>query len=306
MNRRPSAGKPGHRAALVGAMSLLVLLSLLPAGWIRWVGWFGGVANFLVAPVQDPIGRALRRFHASRTADRSVDPELRELRERIEAFQAVNLRLADERQQLEARIVELQRGLALNEELPVAMFLANVIGGGSGGPGGPIKVRAGKRQGVEHGSVAVVQGVDVFGRVVDVGDRISAVLPITDRASGAILGVVMPSEDIDPRKAVDNEVTCLLTPRRDGRLSGPIGVTRDVRGAGMPYDIRPGAIVRLKDTKWPRDSQYLVVGVVEDVVPRPNQRPDIVVRPRYDPPRIGQVVLRVSGEMPLDKSEGRQ
>lgn len=277
------------KVALAVAIAAALILGLLPARSVRWVSWFGNVADLLVAPVQHPFSAAVRALRSPPSPD-AVDAEaVQTLRQDLQEALLLYHRVRDENERLRAQILDLQRGLALAHDLPVRQIAAPVIGGSSDLSTRMLRVRAGRRDGVEFNAVAVVRGVHLVGKAVEVSPRISKVLPITDRAAGRIHGVVMLDE-LTPGPLGSFE------PLGDGALRGRLEFTLDPEAA-QPR-IAAGATVRLSDDQWPEHAQMLVIGAVEAIEPAPEQpaRQIVTVRPAVRLDRVSEVVLRFLGE----------
>jgi cell shape-determining protein MreC len=284
---------------MAAACALIVLLGVLPAGWIGFVGWIGNVLDLLLAPVQSPVAAGVRLLRGPLRAGADGDPAVAELRRQVEEFRTQRLRDWDEIQRLQRQLAALQRAAMLNPSLPVSQIAAEVIGGHSEGGGTLLKVKAGSLNGVPSDAVAVWDGVHLVGRVVDVEPRIARVRPVTDRNAAPIDGVIIPS-DPGPLLAPDPMAMALETPLQptgDGRLRGPVEV-RMARAGMPPAEIVPGMIVRLRGAgrpgteAWPEPARMLIVGVVERVETGPNDRPVVLVKPAFSLADLAEVVLR--------------
>jgi hypothetical protein len=121
---------------------------------------------------------------------------------------------------------------------------------------------------------------------VDAASRSCQVIPITDRASPALLAAVIVAEP-------DTALLCNLTPVGDGTLRGPVEFPE---GMAAPPEIKAGMTVRLRDSTWPRHAQGLVVGEVTRVEVKDNQRRVITVKPLVRLDRVSEVVLRILGD----------
>lgn len=279
---RVAQQQSSRRASLTAAVALLLVLSVLPPSWGAWLSPLGDVARVLIAPIQQPVYRLARWLVPARGA-RPEDAELTALRQERDRFQALWLREQQRAADLERRMVELQRGVALTE-IPVRQVPSTVIGHGSEGVGGELVVRAGSGQGVEVNNVVTAAGVQIVGRVTRVGIRQSQVRLLTDFATGQVQGRLMRGEQ-------DRGPLVLLKPlRAGGVLQGQVEYR-----SGEPA-VEPGALVRLEDDTWPRSAAMLVVGVVEDVSTTVGGRAIVRVRPAVDLDRLSEVVVRTNPE----------
>jgi len=286
-SRRPNASMP---VMVLG----LVLLSLLPARWIGFIGWFGGVAQTLLAPIEGPVSTAVRSLRGPARLDDETDPRLREITAELERTRLLRLQAEDENRRLRERIVGMQRGIDLNPALDIRQFVASVINLQPDPSGTLLKIRAGAAQGVTTDAVAVFEDVHLIGRVVSTDNLISYVLPIVDRASGVQDAAIMIDEGGSAGEGLASAVRCSLTPTTEGRLAGPVEY-QPVRPGMVAPEIKPGQIVRLVGSQWPPAARLLVVGRVERVDMATNQRPMVTVKPVYDLRALGEVIVRFNG-----------
>lgn len=319
------------RTRLPLAAALLLGAALLPPGWLGAVRWVAGVADTLLIPVQDPVAAAGRWIAGRAVGGNDLDPALRQARADAEQFKTMWLQASDEQRRLQETLAAINRGLAVNPAVRPVHVTAAVIGQHGDLSGGLLKVRAGRTDGVTRGAVAVLEGVNLLGRVVDVDARFSRVAPTTDAAAGASLtGVILESElgafgEVGVRgggagaegagaesdrpalvggvDSIDGALRCRLSPRPGGAGAGravlegevfsPAGGAGSGRGGGR---VRVGAVVRVLDDSWPRSAQMLVIGDVERVEEKANGRQRLVVRPRYELSRLSEVMLRFVAE----------
>lgn len=271
------------------AVGALLVLGLTPVRYLGWVAWIREPVVRLIAPLSAPVV-AFAGWVAPPEGV-AASSEVVELLER-NAAQLEQLYLAEkfENQRLRSLITELQRGIALNPELPVTQFAAPVIGRSSDPSSSMLTVRAGRERGVTPNTVAVVAGVQILGRVQSATDATCTVLPITDPAAGQIRAMIATDE-----RSIDGPA-CLLQPTPDGTLRGDVEDRTDASG-NPADDIQPGMIVRLRDPNyWPANAQMFVIGVVERVQTSPDSalRRVVTVRPTVDLRRVSEVVLRVT------------
>lgn len=287
------------RRGLLIAIAVLCVLAFVPSRWTWWAGDLGRLVQFFAAPISQPFAAA-SRWAAPATRHRD-EAEVAGLKDELEATRSKLMRVEAENGRLRDQIQELQRGIALNPDLPVQPVLAPVYGSSSDLSAGLLRVRAGTKQGVDVNSVATTSGLQLVGRVVSAGSRTCTVLPITSKAAGSLRAMVMVDQ-------TSNGLACTLTPEGDGLLRGPV---EDRRGPGSaPVEPRIGQSVRLADPDhWPSNSQMLLIGEVVSVEPAPSQplRKIITVRPtveRLD--RVSEVILRVTPTPPDEEEGGRR
>ncbi|MBL8963844.1 MAG: hypothetical protein KF787_02610 [Phycisphaeraceae bacterium] len=292
---RLSHPSPLAKRLLPIAIAAMAVTAFLPPAAGEWPRWFGGVIQFFVAPISQPV-RGLSGWLAPPEDEQVGGEGVRALQQQAEGYRQQLLRAQLDIDHLRGQIAELQRGRQLNPELPVRQMHAAVIGTASDLSSGLLWIKAGRSDGVEPNSVAAVRGQQLLGRVVRSDERTCHVQPITTRSAGQIRGVVMLSDLVRGPE-------CLLEPRGNGTLVGPVEDMREwPPGAVKPDDavagepVRPivGQTVRLMDPSWPRSSQMLLIGVVERVEPAGNQplRQVITVRPTVRLERVSEVLLR--------------
>lgn len=271
------------RRLVPAAVCLLLVTSLLPSRHAGAVGALGEVVRVALAPVSHPL-RTLGGW--LRPASPDAPPEaIALLEEELDRTRTLYLRVERENAQLRARIAELERGVAHGGG-PVSQVRADVLGAASDLSSRLLTIRAGRDRGVAAGAVAVVDAVQLVGRVVEVGPKTAELRPISARDAGALRGVVMTGEASGP--------ACLLRPTGEGTLRGDVQDAADVGGA----ELAVGQVVRLDDPTWPAHAQMLIVGrvvSVESPVDAPLRRV-VVVRPTVDLPRVTEVTLRSADE----------
>lgn len=293
LSRRPSA-----RTLLRISLVLLFVMAIVPMRFTRWTTGFADVAVTVSAPVSnavrwvsDPLTRPFRR---------SADPALAEqYLQELEVARQRSLDLELKVRELERLVFELQRGAELTPELGVQQVAAPVIGRFSEASSSALQVRAGTGRGVVENSVAVVEGLQLLGRVERVTGAWCVVRPITDKAAGGLMALVMTGDELE------SGIQCRLEPAGGGRLEGPATwVFDETRRA--PVEITVGMTVRLRDETWPRSAQMLIVGEVVEVSPAPDEptRTIITVAPTVPLQRVSEVVLRVPIDPDTEDASG--
>ena len=269
------------RRLLTGAILVLLALGLLPVRMTAWAGWIGELVTTIVAPVSHPAARLAQWL--SPASPKRDEPEMRRLEQERSELERLYRVERDEVTRLRAIIADLQSGIALYPDPKLRQLVAPVIGSSSDRSSSVVRIRAGRASGVTRGSVATSSGVQLVGRVDDVGERVCSVTPITDPGASQIGGVIM----LDASTAGPS---CLLKPTGSGTLVGPVEDT----GGARP--VAAGQRVNLQDASWPRSAQMLLVGVIESVEPAANQplRSVVTVRPTLRLDRLSEVILRLS------------
>lgn len=280
------AVSPGRWLA-IGVVACLAM-SLAPTRSTHAADWFGSLVVRLAAPVTHPIAMFSRWISPAGRAQ--IDPDLMARAEDAERFRTLYLRAARENEELRSRIRDLQSGVSLNPERPIALIGASVIGVSSDLRHTILRTRRGSEVGISPNTVATFRGTRLLGRVVRSDRGLSEILPISDRAAPTILGRVVLREDGAGRR-------CTLEPTGDGRLRGAVEDPRE-RPDLQEIELRAGMLVRLDDGAWPAHAQMLEIGVVERVEASPDSplRQVIVVRPSVDLARVSEIEFRVSRE----------
>lgn len=258
----------------------LIILCVLPASWLRWTDWFAAQARVVVSPIAHPMTMARSIIIPSAVSDPNASARERALRDELERTRTLLQRERRKTTRLTRLVDDLSRGAALTPEIEVTQIERPVIGNANEF----MIVRTGSAPLVERSTVAVVDAVQLCGRVAEAGERTSLVLPFNARSAEAIMGVVM----LDP--SGERTARCLLRPVGDGSLRGDVTPPE-----GGELDITTGMEVRLLDDQWPRHAQMLRIGIVERVTSSPEQplRKRITVRPTVDLRTVPSVIFRV-------------
>lgn len=184
------------------------------------------------------------------------------------------------------RRYEVTVGLSSNVGT-IRLASAHVIARTPGSGGVALKVNAGAQHGISAGDVAVVDGDALVGRIApEVGAVTSVILSISDRSVGRFDAYIVPAaQERSNRPAV---ISVQLLPDGSGNLRGDIDLASEVR---------PGDLVRLKDSMWPAGAQGMRVGVVSEVKRKDSQplRGEVSVRPAIDPAVVGEIVIKLAG-----------
>lgn len=276
---------PSKRAFLV-AIALAGVLAILPNRWLRpWTSDLAAVVNVPLEPFEYG-GIKIRTWFRPAPDPLQGEPEivqrLIEDRDEVHAlYRAAQLRV----EALEQEISELQDAQRFHRGGNITPVYAPITGRSPGRGGGPLRLRAGTREGVTTNTVAVYRGVHLIGRVTgEVGRFSCRLLPITDRASQWVVGMILSPDD--PTSSISDAPRVDLKPLGNGTLSGEIDRARDVR---------PGDLVRLADPSWPDSAQGMIIGYVESVDHKDDDplRDVVVVEPRYLAADLAAVTLKI-------------
>ncbi|MEM1183535.1 MAG: rod shape-determining protein MreC [Planctomycetota bacterium] len=286
-----------HRAARHG-LSLVVLvllvLSVVPVRYLGWVETVGHLPLTLVVPISHPMTWVARWFAPAR---RELDDDrVRQLELENERLKRLYLQQVDQTDRYRDLAENLQRGRALQTDVPVDLAAFPVVGVSSDASSSLLTVRAGERDGVTPNTVATVDAVQLVGKVDDVSGRTCSVRPITDPSVVSIQGRVMLTD-------IGREgLACRLGPTGDGRLKGDLEYIAPTAERQTTPEVVAGMTVRLDDAAWPTGAQMLVIGKVERVERLESSplRGVVIVKPMVDLRRVSEVILRI----PVDTDGG--
>lgn len=284
MARRAHQQGEGDRPLLV-AVLLLLVLTLLPHNWVRPAAWLGDLVELVSAPVAQPL-RSLGGWLAPARAGEPEPEAIAQLRRQVEEYKTLYERARARNDDLLRQMEQLRLMVELNPSVSTLLLTAPVIGETTDPGSRQLLIRAGTRQGVNINDVVAVEGVQLFGSVVEVSARTSWIRPITAPASGYIRGAIMIEDG--------RSIGCSLQPTGEGTLRGDAAY--DPADPDAAAAIAVGQTVRLDDGEWPTSAQMLVLGLVEAVEPAPDSplRRVVVVRPTVALERVTEVIVRVS------------
>ena len=288
---RPAHQRTNADRLLPAALLLLVVISFLPYRWLRPNVWLGDLVELVSAPVAQPL-RAVGGWLAPARSGTAEPEEIALLRRQVDEYKTLYERARSRNDDLLRQMEQLRLMVELNPSVSTRLLYAPVIGAGSDPANSQLLIRAGKNQGVHVNDVVAVEGVQLFGTVIDTANRTSWIRPITAKSQGYIQGRVMIDDD--------RSIICSLLPVGDGTLRGDAAYNAaDPEASAL---IAIGQLVRLDDEgEWPASAQMLVLGTVEAVEPAPDSplRPVVIVRPTVALERVTEVIVRVN-EMPGD------
>lgn len=278
---RPAHTHPLARWSLPMAVGTLAVLSVLPLRWLGWSKWFAEQTRVVIAPIAHPITRTVDLIIPEPgDLDGGTERE-RTMRDELERVRVRLLQSETRVAELEGLVEEISRGALLQPDIEVSQLPRPIVGEN----GEMLVVRTGTGEGVHNGAVVTARSVQLVGRVSEADARTSLVLPITARGASRVIGVVILDE-MTGRRA-----SCVLEPAGDGTMVGEVSPPE----GGRADEVQVGQTVRLFDEQWPRHAQMLVIGEVIRVEPSADQplRRRITVRPRVNPRRAGEVIVRL-------------
>ncbi len=266
-------------------VTLIVLLGLCPTRWIAPLT--GDLSSVLWVPLS-PLSHgatAARLWLRPRPNTPSIDEATavaeREYYRGLWHAERIQTELLEKKLRLyEVTVGGASRGVA------VRLASANVISRTPGSGGLALKVNVGSQHGIAAGDIAVVDGDAIVGRVApEVGAVTSVVVSMADRSVGRFDAYIVPAaQEKSNRPQV---IPVQLIGDGTGQVRGDID---------LPSGVRPGDLVRLKDSQWPRGAQGMRVGVVTEVKRKDAQplRGEVFVQPAIDPAMVGELVLKLS------------
>lgn len=285
------------RATLTGLTLLCFGCALVPASWTRLLSGLHGPMLTLLAPIQSPVRWSVIKLRGPEQPEHA-SAEVREIAQKYD--DAVQQLLQARRQidDLRNTIRDLSRGADLTPDVAIRQLPAVSVIGPGGDTGSLFNVKAGLRERVVEGAVAVLGGVHLVGRVRSVSEYRCSVQPVTDPGVG-LIDAVVTSDDL--RFVAE----CQLSADRTGLLIGKVKESDDPSTTLSPAMlIAPGMQVRLKDASWPAAAQMLVLGRVEKIETSPEmaRRKIVYVRPDYTLARAAEVTLRMPEVSPGTQS----
>ena len=187
---------------------------------------------------------------------------------------------------LEEQVRQLQMGASEPSQAPVKRLGARVALR-SPAPLGIVTLNRGSNDGVHEGVIAVFNGTHLLGRIVKVSAMQCELLPLANKSTGLVDGVIMPADHQD--MVLKNRPRVQLTPSGNGTLRG------DVDRATV---VNAGDLVQLLDDAWLHPAQGMFIGKVESVGPKESEplRNTITVRPQFDVSQVAYVTLKIEME----------
>lgn len=269
-------GPLSPRRLLPFLVVVLIVFALAPNSVVGWVKYARGPIEFLFTPVSHPVRRLVEKVAHG---ERPSDPRIADLEERLGQEKLLRAQAQQRVERLRAMVADLQSGLTIAPDAPSRSVWASITGVSPDPREGFIVAGRGQRDGVLEGqTVAVARGVHLVGRVIGASARSARIVPITHPRAGLINAMVMTK---DPTSGFSAQ----LIPTGDGTLAGEL--VAEAEG------VEVGQTVRLADDAWPASSQMVVIGRVDSVGRKDNQRITVTVRPEFDVARVSEVVLRI-------------
>jgi cell shape-determining protein MreC len=278
-----------HRV-LALSMGIMFLLLIIPSRFTTFLNQFNNTVVVLVQPAQWLFSNIFTPVSRSRATGGQAD----QFKAELDLLKTRYYQVADDNRRLRSALEQLQRGLTLNPSLDAPRAMANVIGLPPAGSTllqlrvDHIKSADPNQPAIGEGSVVVVDGVNLLGKIIRPGAFVAWAQPTIDKTASTITGIVLPPGTTptasDP---INTALSVKLQADGNGKLSGPVF---DL--ATTPSQpIAPGMVVRLSDQTWPSFAQMLIVGTVESVSVANNGRKIVTVTPNYNLRSLDEVLI---------------
>jgi hypothetical protein len=284
-----------ERGLLLVSAAVLVL-AFLPTRWLAgWTADVGAIVALPLTPLRHAASGAVTWVRPEKfiqdydpgTLDR-LEVERDTYRGR---WHASRLKV----EELERQLQQLQQARSVGGESKWTPRTAQVVRHNPAGVGGVLSLNIGSRHGVSAGTVAVVDGDRLVGRVAD-GPAVLTSLLIPLGAAGDLA-----SEDLHAR----------ILPADDAGLSPDLqSIGQPIRLQAVPgsddfeglverrVDVAVGDPVRLgMDQAWHQTAWGMLIGTVSriEMVPTQPLRKRVVVRRATSPQRLAAVTLKIEG-----------
>ncbi len=281
---------------LVITTIVVVALSLLPTRWlVPWTADIGSIIALPLTPLGHAAGSAMAFVRPPSGQDLPSVSELDRILDERDAYRgrwhAARLQI----EQLELELAQLQRARNAPELGVTSDWTprtAAVVRHTPGGQGGLLRLNAGSRQGVRPGTVAVVDGDHLVGRVADgVGQLSSTLIPIGGTSEGTSNDLLARIHPVDDSSDVVPGVSIRLRPIGRGLMQGLVA-----REPGRPGLVEVGQPVRLaRDPAWDDTAWGMLVGTVLSVESSEETplRERITVQRTVLPERLLSVTLKL-------------
>ena len=277
------------------ASAVVLLLALLPTRWIAgWTADVGSIIALPLTPLRHAASGAVEWVRPTSGSGIPLDPTSVDLLQRERdtyrgRWHSARLRI----EQLEQELMQLQRARDLGLGEHWTPRSAEVVRHNPVRPGGVLSLNVGRRSGVRGGTVAVVDGDRLVGRIApDVPPLTSQLIPLGalgDAASSTLDARILESEALDASAGAPGRgrpIHLDLVPA-SGEYRGVLE-----RGSG----IRPGQPVRLgTDPAWNSTAWGMLIGYVDRVEGASEQplREVVFVRLAVQPQRLASVTLKI-------------
>ena len=274
----------------------VLVLAFLPTRWLAgWTADVGAIVALPLTPLRHAASGAVswvrpEKFiqdYDSGTLDR-LEVERDTYRGR---WHASRLKV----EELERQLQQLQQARSVGGESNWTPRTAQVVRHNPGGAGGVLSLNIGSRHGVATGTVAVVDGDRLVGRVAESPAVLTSLLiPLGatgDMASEDLHARILPADEA----GIPSELQSVGQPIRLQSVAG----SDDFEGlVERRVDVAVGDPVRLgMDQAWHQTAWGMLIGTVSriEMVPSQPLRKRVVVKPAATPQRLAAVTLKIEG-----------
>ena len=284
-----------ERGLLLVSLAVLVL-ALLPTRWLAgWTADVGAIVALPLTPLRHAASGAVAWVRPEKFTEEYDSGTLDRLEVERDTYRgrwhASRLKV----EELERELQQLQQARSVGGESKWTPRTAQVVRHNPGGVGGVLSLNIGSRHGVSGGTVAVVDGDRLVGRVADDPAVLTSLLiPLGsagDMASQEIDARILPFDDesrsVD-RQGIGHRIILQVSPN-----------SNDFEGlVERRVDVKVNDPVRLgMDQAWHQTAWGMLIGTVIriEMVPSQPLRKRIVVRRAAVPQRRAAGTLKIEG-----------
>ena len=282
-----------ERGLLLVSLAVLVL-ALLPTRWLAgWTADVGAIVALPLTPLRHAASGAVAWVRPEKFTEEYDSGTLDRLEVERDTYRgrwhASRLKV----EELERELQQLQQARSVGGETKWTPRTAQVVRHNPAGVGGVLSLNIGSRHGVAGGTVAVVDGDRLVGRVADDPAVLTSLLiPLGsagDMASQEIDARILPFDDDvrsgDPQ-GIGHRIILQVSPN-----------SNDFEGlVERRVDVKVNDPVRLgMDQAWHQTAWGMLIGTVIriEMVPSQPLRKRIVVRRTAEPQRLVAVTLKI-------------
>ena len=282
-----------ERGLLLVSLTVLVL-ALLPTRWLAgWTADVGAIVALPLTPLRHAASGAVAWVRPEKFTEEYDSGTLDRLEVERDTYRgrwhASRLKV----EELERELQQLQQARSVGGETKWTPRTAQVVRHNPGGVGGVLSLNIGSRHGVAGGTVAVVDGDRLVGRVADDPAVLTSLLiPLGaagDMASQGIDARILPFDDearSGERQGIGHRIILQVSPN-----------SNDFEGlVERRVDVKVNDPVRLgMDQAWHQTAWGMLIGTVIriEMVPSQPLRKRIVVRRATEPQRLAAVTLKI-------------
>lgn len=288
--------------ALLMASAVILALALVPTSWlVPWTADVGSIISVPLTPLRHVASNAVAWIRPEHDGDTPSAETFGQLLEERDAFRGRWHAARLEIEKLERELAQLQAARLSGRGGDWVPRIAQVVRHNPGRLGGLLSLNMGSRQGVTPGTVAVVDGDRLVGRIASgVSGLSSTLVPLG--VGGDVTGIdlharIMHPDTEDPVLGAAAGVMIRLEP-----LSGTdelAGVLERRSGVAVGDVVRVGADPAWRPTAW-----GMLIGSVDRIEELPEQplRQLIVIRRAVRADRLSSVTLKIEKDLAEDEA----